>query len=75
MLIPRADFRKMARGALHNSFMHSFLAKGRVLYTHDATIADLCAQLNAIGERDTQLQLLAAGTNAPPLTYKPINGF
>ena len=26
--------------------MHSFLAKGRLLYTHDPTIADLCARLH-----------------------------
>jgi hypothetical protein len=70
MLIPRADFRKMAEGSLHNSFMHSFLAKGRVLYTHDATIADMCTQLQSIGERDTQLQLLAAGCHALPSVYK-----
>ena len=27
--------------------MHSLLAKGRLLYTHDETIADLCARLHA----------------------------
>jgi hypothetical protein len=64
LLMPRAEFRKMVDGSVHNSFMHSFLAKGRLLYTHDETIAALCSKLNAIGERDTQLQLLAAGTQA-----------
>jgi hypothetical protein len=44
--------------------VHSFLAKGRLLYTHDDTIADLCARLATIGERDTHLQLLRAGTSA-----------
>ena len=63
-LLPRADFRKTVEGATRNSFMHSLLAKGRLLYTHDETIADLCARLHEIGERDTQLQLLvAAGTH------------
>jgi hypothetical protein len=62
--MPRADFRKAVDGTLRNSFMHSFLAKGRLLYTHDQTIADLCARLREIGERDTQLQLLRAATNA-----------
>src|SRR5262249_30107452 len=42
-LIPRAEFRKTVEGSVRNSFMHSFLAKGRLLYTHDQTIADLCA--------------------------------
>jgi len=63
-LMPRADFRKTVEGSVHNSFTHSLLAKGRLLYTHDDTIADLCARLSEIGERDTQLQLLRAATCA-----------
>jgi predicted nucleotidyltransferase len=63
-LMPRADFRKTVEGSVRNSFMHSLLAKGRLLYTHDETIAALCARLHEIGERDTQIQLLAAGTHA-----------
>ena len=63
-LMPRADFRKTVEGAVRNSFMHSLLAKGRLLYTHDESIAGLCARLHEIGERDTQMQLLAAGTQA-----------
>ena len=43
LLVPRGEFRKMVEGSVRNSFMHSFLAKGRLLYTHDPTIADLCA--------------------------------
>src|SRR3982751_3394251 len=65
-LMPRAEFRKTVEGSVHNSFMHSLLAKGRLLYTHDETIAELCARLQEIGERDTQVQLLAAGTRALP---------
>jgi predicted nucleotidyltransferase len=63
-LIPRAEFRKTVEGSVRNSFMHALLAKGRLLYTHDETIASLCARLHEIGERDTQLQLLAAATSA-----------
>src|SRR5439155_15544888 len=55
-LQPRAEFRKTVEGSVRNSFMHSLLAKGRLLYTHDQTLADLCAKLSAIGERDTQRQ-------------------
>src|SRR5215831_14449464 len=39
LLMPRADFRKMVEGSIRNSFGHSFLTKGRLLYTHDETIA------------------------------------
>ena len=65
-LMPRAEFRKTVEGAVRNSFSHSMLAKGRLLYTHDETIAGLCARLDEVGERDTQLQLLAAATHALP---------
>jgi hypothetical protein len=69
-LMPRAEFRKTVEGALRNSVMHSLLAKGRLLYTHDESIADLFARLQGIGERDTQLQLLCAATSALPVIYK-----
>lgn len=70
LLMPRAEFRKAVEGSIRNSFGHSFLAKGRLLYTHDETIAELCAELHRIGERDTQVQLLAAAAGALPAIYK-----
>jgi uncharacterized protein len=69
-LLPRALFRQLVEGSRHNSFIHSLLAKGRLLYTHDETIADLCARLTRIGDRDVQLQLLRAATHALPVLYK-----
>jgi polymorphic toxin system nucleotidyltransferase-like protein len=69
-LTPRAAFRKAIDGSLHNSFVHSMLAKGRLLYTHDETIADLCQRLNEIGAHDTELRLLQAATHALPSIYK-----
>ncbi len=69
-LIPRAEFRKMVEGTVRNSFLHSFLTKGRLLYSHDPTIADLCAHLSEIGERDRQVQLLRAATAALPAIAK-----
>jgi predicted nucleotidyltransferase len=70
LLVPRAQFRKMVEGSIRNSFMHSLMAKGRLLYTHDETITDLCARLREIGERDTQIQLLSAATRALAPIYK-----
>jgi predicted nucleotidyltransferase len=70
LLIARADFRKAVEGSVRNSFWHSFLAKGRLLYTHDDTITALCARLHESGERDAQLQLLRAATSALPPLYK-----
>lgn len=70
MTMPRAEFRKAVEGSIRNSFMHSLLAKGRLLYTHDETIAALCARLSEIGARDTELQLFAAATQALAPLYK-----
>lgn len=69
-LMPRAEFRKAVEGSLRNSFLHSYLAKGRLLYTHDETIAALCGQLQAIGSRDLQIQLLSAAASALAPLYK-----
>jgi hypothetical protein len=65
-LVPRAEFRKMVDGSLQHSFIHSFLSKGRLLYTHDETIAALCQRLQEVGRRDTELQLFRAASHALP---------
>ena len=69
-LIPRGAFRRMVEGSVQNSFMHSLLAKGRLLYTHDETIARLCEGLHELGGRDREMQLLRAATGALPSLYK-----
>ena len=69
-LIPRAQFRKTIEGSVHNSFMHSLLAKGKLLYTHDDSLEGLCRRLAHIGGRDTRLQMLEAATSALPAIYK-----
>jgi uncharacterized protein len=70
LLMPRTQFRKIVEGSVRNSFVHSFLTKGRLLYTHDPSITALCDQLKEIGARDTQVQLLRAGTHALASIYK-----
>ena len=70
LLMPRTRFRETVEGSVTNSFMHSFLAKGRLLYTHDPSIAELCSHLSSIGDRDTQFQLLNAATQALGCIHK-----
>jgi hypothetical protein len=70
LLMPRRQFRGAAEGAITNSFIHSFLAKGRLLYTHDDTIAEVFERIREIGERDVRLQLLRAGTHSLGAIYK-----
>lgn len=70
ILMPRGEFRRTAEGAIRNSFTHSWLAKGRLLYTHDDSLTQVFAALQERGRRDTKLQLLAAGCHALPPLYK-----
>jgi hypothetical protein len=69
-LLPRAAFRASVEGTLRNSFLHSLLAKGRLLYTHDDSLTPLIEHLHSIGRRDTELQLLRAGSHALAPIYK-----
>ena len=66
----RTELREVIEGSRHSSFMHAFLAKGRLLYTHDETIARLLERLQVLGERDMQIELLRAATDAVPALYK-----
>lgn len=64
-LLPRTDFRRTVEASVRGAFMHSLLAKGRLLYTHDPTITDLFDSLgDAIGARDAEVQLLRAASSA-----------
>lgn len=70
LLIPRAEFRRIVEGSLHGSFMNSFLAKGRLLYTHDPTIEALLDRLRSRGQRDTAILMLQVACGAVPALYK-----
>jgi hypothetical protein len=66
ILMPRTEFRKTVEGSMRGSFPHSFLAKGRLLYTHDPTIARLFETLAESGPRDQRVQLLRAAMHVLP---------
>ena len=70
MLLPRTGFRNLVEGSVRNGFVHSFLTKGRLLYSEDPTISRLCASLADMGRRDRQVQLLRAATDVLPPLYK-----
>ena len=55
---------------MRNGFVHSFLTRGRLLYSEDPTISRLCASLADMGQRDRQVQLLRAATDVLPPLYK-----
>jgi len=69
-VMSRTEFRRIVEGTVANSFMHSLLAKGRLLYAHDESIPPLWERLQSMGERDRRIQLLNAGSGALPPFYK-----
>jgi predicted nucleotidyltransferase len=69
-LVPRTEFRRVVEGSVQNSFMHSLLVKGRLVFTHDETITSLCRGLTELGSRDREIQVLRAATGALPAIYK-----
>jgi len=69
-VMSRTEFRKIVEGSVANSFMHSLLAKGRLLYAHDESISPLWERLQLMGMRDRRIQLLRAGAGVLPLLYK-----
>lgn len=70
MLIARNEFRQTVEGSVRNSFMHSFLAKGRLLYTHDESIVRMFESLREMGQRDREVALFHAAMNVLPPLYK-----
>jgi uncharacterized protein len=70
-LVPRAELRQALEGNLERAFLQALVAKGRLLYTHDESIAALFAALrDELGARDTQAKLLRAATRALGPLYK-----
>ena len=67
---PRTSFKKAIEGADRNSVQHSLYAKSTLLFTRDPTIAALYEEIQRLGTRDTDMQLLRSGAGAAYGLYK-----
>ena len=70
IVMPRSGFRRSVEGAIQNSFMHSLLAKSKLVYTNDPTLNVLFGSLQKVGTRDQQVQLMGAGSGVILPLYK-----
>ena len=61
-LMSRSRFREQIERALQSSFFHSYFSKSTLLFATDETIAEYYANIQRLGARDRELQLLNAGT-------------
>jgi len=57
-VLRRESFRKLLESSRRNSFEHSYLARGRLLFSKDPALAPLFDGIDQIGERDKQLRLI-----------------
>ena len=72
-ITPRNAFKQNIESAQQGSFMHSYFSHSTLLFSRDNSIQewyDKNANLNNIGERDKQFQLLnVVASTLPPLVY------
>ena len=66
----RSQFKRMIEGSLQSTFIHSFFSKSRLLFTRDETIRELYDNVQRLGAKDREVQLLRASTGVLPCLYK-----
>jgi uncharacterized protein len=70
LLFPRSKFKGRLEGALHGSFFHSFFSKSTLLFSTDDTIREYYEDVQHVGARDREVQLLKAATWLLPTLAK-----
>src|SRR5919197_1173854 len=69
-LVSRSRFREQIERALQSSFFHSYFSKSTLLFATDETIAEYYANIQRLGARDRELQLLRAASAVLPILTK-----
>jgi uncharacterized protein len=69
-LLSRSKFKQQIERALQSSFFHSYFSKSTLLFSTDDTIREYYQNVQRLGARDRQLQLLHAASDVPPLLAK-----
>lgn len=70
MIYPRSKFKAALEGGLQSSFFHSFFSRSTLLFTKDETLKDYYENVDRMGVRDREIQLLRAGTSVLPTLAK-----
>jgi uncharacterized protein len=69
-LLSRSKFKQQIERALQSSFFHSYFSKSTLLFSTDETITEYYQNVQHLGARDRQLQLLRAGAWALTILAK-----
>jgi uncharacterized protein len=70
ILLSRSKFKQQIERALQSSFFHSYFSKSTLLFSTDETITEYYQNVQHLGARDRQLQLLRAGCDVLPALAK-----
>jgi uncharacterized protein len=69
-LLSRSKFKQQIERALQSSFFHSYFSKSTLLFSTDETISEYYQNVQRLGARDRQLQLLRAASDVLPVLAK-----
>jgi predicted nucleotidyltransferase len=69
-IIPRSQFKRGLEKALQSSMIHSSFSKSKLLFSSDETINEWYQNVNHLGARDKEIQLLRAATWVLPSLTK-----
>src|SRR5262245_56305447 len=69
-LMSRSRFKEQIERALQSSFFHSYFSKSTLLFSTDETISQYYENIQHLGARDRELQLLRAGSSVLPILAK-----
>jgi hypothetical protein len=61
-LYPRSEYKKKIEGGLQDSDLHAILSRSRILFSKDEAIAGWHKNLDYVGERDRETQLMNVGS-------------
>jgi hypothetical protein len=70
VLLSRSIFKQQIERSLQSSFFHSYFSKSTLLFSTDETISEYYQNVQHLGARDRQLQLLRVGCNVLPALAK-----
>lgn len=67
---PRGDFRRRLESSVRNTFHHTLLAKGKLIFSRDPSIDAIFKQIGEVGARDSRVHAMQNAQHALATLYK-----
>ena len=69
-IYPRSEYKKMLAGQLQSSKFHAIISRSQILFSKDEAIEAWHKNLNRMGERNRETQLMTAANDVTPTLMK-----